>query len=85
MRCRICSIVLHSNKANRNDDNLCFNCMYHCDLLPQSIMHYLPHYTFDVPSKSSTTRPRNHKAFYKTKVFKMKCYACRNVESVSKN
>lgn len=56
MRCRICSTVLKSNKANRNDDNLCFNCMYHCDLLPQSIMNYLPRYTFDVQSKSSKTR-----------------------------
>jgi len=76
MRCRICSTVLKSNKANRNADNLCFNCMYHCDLLPQCIMNYLPHYTFDVPSKSSLTRPRNHKDFYKTKVFSLKCHIC---------
>jgi len=82
MRCRICSIVLKTNKANRSESNLCFNCMYQCDLLPQCIMNYLPRYTFDVPSKSSTTRPRNHKKFYKTTIFRMKCYACQPIGSV---
>jgi len=61
MRCRICSIVLKTNKANRNESNLCFNCMYHCDLLPQCVMIYLPRYTFVLPHKFHVTRLFNAK------------------------